>query len=45
MLMSSTGVLAGRILGDRFGRIIEAIGGLALIGLGGTILVGHLAAG
>lgn len=45
MVMSSTGVLAGRFLGLRFGRIAEALGGAALIGLGTAILVEHLAAG
>ena len=45
MLMSSTGILAGRFLGQRFGRIAETIGGIALFGLGSMILVEHLMAG
>lgn len=44
MVMSSTGLLAGRLLGRRFGRIAELLGGLALIGLGGMILFEHLTA-
>jgi putative Mn2+ efflux pump MntP len=43
-LMSTTGVLAGRLLGARFGRWAEALGGLALIGLGSAILFEHLTA-
>jgi len=42
--MSSIGILAGRYLGQRFGRIMEAIGGVALIGLGALILIDHLSA-
>ncbi len=44
LVMSSTGLLAGRLLGHRFGRAAELLGGLALIGLGATILHGHLSA-
>ena len=44
MVMSSTGVLAGRFLGRRFGRVAEAMGGGALIGLGSLILFEHLSA-
>lgn len=44
-LMSTAGFMAGRVLGSRFGRIAEILGGLALIGLGGTILFQHLTAG
>lgn len=44
MVMSSTGILAGRFLGRRFGQTIEVIGGLALIGLGSLILFEHLTA-
>lgn len=45
MVMSSTGVLAGRYLGQRFGRMAEIAGGAALIGLGALILFEHLTAG
>ncbi len=45
MVMSSFGVLAGRLLGERFGRIAGALGGCALIGLGAMILFEHLTAG
>lgn len=44
MVMSATGMLAGRFLGQRFGRIAEAIGGCALFGLGAMILFEHLSA-
>lgn len=43
-LMSTGGILAGRFLGARFGRYAEMVGGLALIGLGGSILYEHLTA-
>ena len=42
MMMSSAGILAGRFLGRRFGRIAETVGGVALCGLGLTILIEHL---
>jgi putative Mn2+ efflux pump MntP len=42
--MATGGMLAGRLLGRRFGRLAEALGGLALIALGGAILLEHLAA-
>lgn len=45
LLMSATGVLAGRLVGRRLGRIAELGGGVALIGLGAAILLEHLAAG
>lgn len=45
MVMSSTGVMAGRYLGRRFGRMAEVVGGVALFGLGAAILVEHLGAG
>lgn len=44
MVMSSTGVLAGRYLGHRFGRIAEGLGGVALFALGALILFEHLTA-
>jgi putative Mn2+ efflux pump MntP len=43
-LMSTGGILAGRFLGARFGRYAEIAGGLALIGLGASILHDHLTA-
>ena len=42
MVMSSTGLLAGRLLGRRFGRVIEMAGGLALMALGAGILYEHV---
>lgn len=44
MTMSSMGMMTGRFLGHRFGKVIEVIGGVALIGLGATILFEHLTA-
>ncbi len=40
---SLTGGLAGSRLGERFGRSMEALGGVVLIGIGLRILVTHLA--
>ncbi len=45
LVMSSTGMLVGRFLGRQFGRVAEAVGGCALMGLGALILFEHLAAG
>lgn len=44
MMMSTAGILAGRFIGQRFGRIAEIIGGCALFGLGAMILFEHLSA-
>ena len=43
-LMSSGGMFVGRLIGERFGRIAEGAAGLALIGLGSSILYEHLLA-
>ncbi|RZS88059.1 putative Mn2+ efflux pump MntP [Phyllobacterium myrsinacearum] len=43
-LMSSGGMLVGRLIGERFGRVAEATAGAALIILGASILVEHLTA-
>lgn len=42
--MSAGGMLAGHLLGLRFGRAIEGLGGVGLIALGAGILLRHLAA-
>ncbi len=42
MVMSASGILAGRWLGRSFGRVMEMLGGCALIGMGALILVEHL---
>ncbi|MBX6741108.1 MAG: manganese efflux pump [Acetobacteraceae bacterium] len=39
--MATLGMLLGRCLGGRFGRIAEALGGLALVALGTKILAEH----
>ncbi len=41
-LMSTGGMLAGHLLGARFGRYAEIAGGLALMAIGTTILIEHL---
>lgn len=41
-LMSSGGMMVGRLIGERFGRVAEAVAGVALVGLGASILVEHL---
>lgn len=43
MLLSSAGLLAGRLVSQRFGRLAEMLGGAALIVLGLSILIEHLA--
>ena len=43
-LMSSGGMLIGRLIGEHFGRIAEAVAGIALFGLGLSILIEHLTA-
>jgi len=43
-LMSSGGMLVGRFIGHGFGRFATAAAGVALIGLGTSILIGHLTA-
>ena len=43
-LMSAGGVMMGRLIGHRFGRSAEVVGGLVLIGLGCLILREHLLA-
>lgn len=40
--MSTIGMLVGRVVGARLGRIAEIVGGIALIGLGTKILLEHL---
>lgn len=43
-IMSSGGMLIGRLVGERLGRVAEVVAGLALVALGATILVEHLSA-
>lgn len=42
MLMTTVGVMLGRVLGAAAGRRAEIAGGLILMTIGSTILVGHL---
>lgn len=44
-LLSSGGMLIGRLVGERFGRFAEGVAGIALLGLGASILYEHLMAG
>lgn len=39
--MTALGILLGRVLGDKFGRIAEILGGAALLAIGVNIAVGH----
>ncbi|WP_291832877.1 manganese efflux pump [Brevundimonas sp.] len=41
-LLTTLGMLIGRAVGQRFGKIAELVGGLALVALGLTILLEHL---
>ena len=41
-LMSTGGMRAGNLLGARFGRWAERVGGMALVCLGTSILFNHL---
>jgi len=43
-LMSSGGMLIGRLIGERLGRVAEALAGIALVLLGASILFEHLTA-
>jgi manganese efflux pump family protein len=40
-VMTAIGVMVGRIIGGKFGRIAEALGGLGLILIGSKILIQH----
>jgi manganese efflux pump family protein len=40
-LMATVGILIGCLIGEKFGRIAEAIGGVGLIVIGVKILVEH----
>ena len=39
--MTTIGIMAGRMLGEKFGRYAEAAGGLVLIAIGSRILIEH----
>jgi putative Mn2+ efflux pump MntP len=40
-LMATVGIVIGRLIGEKFGRIAEAIGGIGLIVIGAKILIEH----
>ena len=42
LLLSLVGLLAGSRLGERFGKRMEVLGGLILVGIGLRILFTHL---
>ncbi|WMD22935.1 manganese efflux pump MntP [Achromobacter seleniivolatilans] len=44
MLMVTIGVMVGRLIGSIAGKRAEVLGGIALIGIGATILYEHLSA-
>lgn len=41
-VMTTLGMLIGRVIGQLFGRAVEVVGGLVLIGLGVAVLIDHL---
>lgn len=41
-LMTTTGLMIGRMAGERFGRAAEVLGGLVLVAVGTSILASHL---
>jgi len=41
-VLTTVGMLIGKAVGARFGKTAELLGGLALIGIGATILIEHL---
>lgn len=43
LVMSSGGMLLGRLIGYRLGKVAEILAGLVLIGIGTNILIEHLA--
>ena len=43
-VMSSGGMMVGRLIGERFGKVAEVVAGIALCGLGLFILFEHLTA-
>jgi manganese efflux pump family protein len=43
-IMSTGGIMMGGLIGTRFGRWAEIVGGVALVGLGFSILFNHLSA-
>lgn len=42
LLLATVGMVIGRMVGRRFGKGVELLGGLALVGLGLTVLLEHL---
>ena len=44
-VISTSGIMAGNLIGAAFGRWAERLGGIALIALGSSILVSHLSSG
>jgi manganese efflux pump family protein len=43
--LATLGIMIGRLIGAKFGRIAEAVGGLVLISIGIKILIDHTLAG
>jgi manganese efflux pump family protein len=43
--MTTIGILLGRVLGGKFGRIAETLGGVGLVLIGTKILIEHIMAG
>jgi putative Mn2+ efflux pump MntP len=40
-VLATLGIMAGRMVGAKFGRLAEALGGIILIGIGVKILIDH----
>ncbi|HTV45467.1 MAG TPA: manganese efflux pump MntP family protein [Stellaceae bacterium] len=40
LLMTTLGILLGRVLGERYGRVVEILGGVALFAIGIEIVLG-----
>jgi putative Mn2+ efflux pump MntP len=45
LLMATAGILIGRFIGEKFGRIAEGIGGVGLTVIGAKILIEHMLIG
>ena len=42
LVMTAVGMVFGKALGKRFGKIMELIGGMILVGIGIKILIEHI---
>jgi manganese efflux pump family protein len=42
LLLSAVGLFAGRYLGKRFGKKMEILGGIVLLGIGIRVIITHV---